>query len=42
MKDKLENKDFKEKVVEIKVTETDLKEMAWVNQWLRRRRRSMR
>ena len=42
MEYKLENKKFKEKVVDDKMVEVNLKVMAWVKQWLRRRRRSMK
>ena len=34
----MKNKEPEKKVKEIKMTATGVKEMAWVNQWLRRRR----
>ena len=34
----MKNKEHKKKVKEIKMTAAVVKEMAWVNQWLRRRR----
>ena len=42
MEYKLEDKKFKGKMAEIKVTMVNLKAMAWTKRWLRRRRRSMR
>ena len=34
----MKNKEPEKKVKEIKMTATGVKEMAWVNRWLRRRR----
>ena len=36
--DQLKNKEYKKKAKETKMTAAVVKEMAWVNQWLRRRR----
>ena len=36
--DQLKNKEYKKKVKEIRMKAAVAKEMAWVNQWLRRRR----
>ena len=42
MECKLEDKKFKERMMNDKAVKVNLEAMAWVKRWLRRRRRSMK